>query len=247
MFLPEITFQLNILNMLTLFRAASFVFLFLFTSSCTSSSLHLLISHSIAKVMFSLAPAYCHGAWHSVKWWRGRVTFPCVCQAVVGPVYLSACSEEAESHCWEQSLSTEQSQRSAPLNTFDLHISIRFHIRMPAFPQLAPAPLPSQLASQAEEGGTLGNDSEVLLPPKIDAQTHGNIIELWADIIIITCSVLALTITCFLNYASLLLVLLICPCWAPACGFIAPLHMGSSTEVSRSKKNLAQAVGLGTD
>lgn len=76
------------------------------------------------------------------------MTFLRVCQAVVEAVWLSACSEEAERHCREQSLSTEQSQRSAPLDTFDLHISIRFHIRTPAFPHLAPAPCPPNWPSR---------------------------------------------------------------------------------------------------
>lgn len=40
----------------------------------------------------------------------------------------------------EQSLGCEESQPAVLLNSFDLHISIKFHIRMPAILWPAPAP-----------------------------------------------------------------------------------------------------------
>lgn len=189
----------------------------------------------------------------------------CLPSCCWGRVWLSACSEEAERHCWEQSLSTEQSQRSAPLDTFDLHISIRFHIRTPAFPQLAPAPFPPNWPA------TLNREAhrKVLLAAwRRCTNTWQHNRAVFSDIITISCSVLAITVgkkhtfrdtwstvnvpqvrrLIFSSLPNWLLyfkgALLICLCWASTCGIVpsAPDVLICSLEVWKP----SQAVGLGT-
>lgn len=109
---------------------------FSFTSG---SSARQLFPFNTPKLMFSLAPARCNGTWHRVSDGEAERPF----------------SPRLPSCCWRprgrrpagrrrrgEPLSTEPSRRSAPLDTFDQHISIRFHIRTPAFAQLAPASYP---------------------------------------------------------------------------------------------------------
>lgn len=121
----------------------------------SSSSARQLFPFNTPKLMFSLAPARCNGTWHRVSDGEAERPF----------------SPRLPSCCWRprgrrpagrrrrgEPLSTERSRRSAPLDTFDQHISIRFHIRTPAFCSVGTCILPLRLA---KVGGAQENAVEI--------------------------------------------------------------------------------------
>lgn len=123
--------------------------------------------------MFSLAPARCNGTWHRVSDGEAEQPF--------SPRLPSCCWRQrgrrpAGRHRGGEPLSTERSRRSAPLDTFDQHISIRFHIRTPAFAQLAPASYPRDWPKWEVRRKM---QSKFLFSSLTDSQTHDSLTMFW--------------------------------------------------------------------